>query len=239
MGWVSITLACLAALAALFLLLAYLLRFRYVVEIDFPRVSRASFEISFLWIRKVFPFGGSGDAGEGGDEAASEDGGPGPAREVIAAPGQAGFLRIELPLRWRIFRRRLMRAGRRWIVDIPVWKILAGYLLRSAARLYVRLRPACEFLHVSMEDVVTLGRIAGAWSSLRGAFPSLAGPVEYGFNRPFALRLKLAGGSSALGLLFLAAALLITFPWVALGARFLHCWRHPGLNRWQRRVLLS
>jgi hypothetical protein len=236
MGWVGITLACLSAVPAIFLILAYLLRFRYSLEFAFPHAPRGSFAVSFFWFRREFRFGGDDEKNE--DEEFSEASAAGPDLQ-----GQAGFLgvgaRPPFRRRMRSFRRRLRRAGRRWIVDLPVWRILAGYFARSAFRFLRRLRLGLDFLQVGSADVGAMARFASFWSVLRGAFPALACPVEYGFARPFALRLKAGGACSGLGVLFLAATLLFTFPWFRLGARFVHCWRNPRLNRWQRRLLLS
>jgi len=57
-------------------------------------------------------------------------------------------------------------------VDLPAWGILLGYLRRSVARVVRFLHPRFAFLHLGMEDVAALGRLAGIWSSLAGLFPA-------------------------------------------------------------------
>jgi len=96
-----------------------------------------------------------------------------------------------------------------------------------------------EFLRVGGKDVTLLGSFAGAWSALTGMLPSLACPVDYGFLRPFGLHFRIGARASGLGALAAALSLFLSFPWLRLSGRFLHCWRNPRLNRWQRRLLLS
>lgn len=154
--------------------------------------------------------------------------------------GQRGALRV--PESWHRmadrFRKRVHKAATKWVLDPGVWRILFRFTMKSGRRVLGLLHPALESMHLSLEDVFDLGRIAAVWSVIRGTIPALAGPVEFGFAQPFAFRARLAGGFSGLDLLVFGLLTLFSFPWLPLGSRFVHCWNDPRLTRWQRRVLL-
>ena len=154
--------------------------------------------------------------------------------------GQRGAVRV--PESWHRmadrFQKRVHKAATKWIMDPGVWRILFRFTMKSGRRVLGLLHPALEFLHLSLEDVFDLGRIAAAWSVIRGTVPALACPVEFGFAQPFAFRTRLSGGFSGLDLLLFGLLTLFSFPWLPLGSRFVHCWNDPRLTRWQRRVLL-
>src|SRR6187549_1307330 len=102
--------------------------------------------------------------------------------------GQRGAL--SLPESWHRladrFQKRIHKAATKWVLDPGVWRILFRFTLKSGRRVLGLLHPALEFLHLSLEDVFDLGRIAAAWSVIRGTIPALACPVEFGFAQPFA-----------------------------------------------------
>lgn len=154
--------------------------------------------------------------------------------------GQRGALRV--PESWHRsadrFRKRIRKAATKWVLDPGVWRILLRFTMNSGKRVLGLLHPAPEFLHLSLENVFDLGRIAAAWSVIRGNIPVLACPVEFGFARPFAFRARVSCGFSGLNLLIFGLLTLFSFPWLPLGSRFVHCWNDPTLSRWQRRVLL-
>jgi hypothetical protein len=154
--------------------------------------------------------------------------------------GQRGALR--LPDSWHRladrFQKRIHKAATKWVLDPGVWRILFRFTMESGRRVLGLLHPALEFLHLSLDDVFDLGRIAAAWSVIRGTIPALACPVEFGFAQPFAFRARVSGGFSGLNLLLFGLMTLFSFPWVPLGSRFVHCWNDSRLTRWQRRVLL-
>lgn len=249
MGWPAWLLIVLLALAALAALGLHLIRFRYAFAYAFPAATEGGMVLSFLLWRKEMPFGEEGEkVEEGGEEGNLDDTqppaagqappGPGP------APGQAGFLALPgsepLGARWERFLARLKAASLKWALDPAVWGHLLGYGLRSGLRLLRLAGPSLERLHVGSADVLNLGRFAAAWSSLSAAAPFLACPVEYGFNeRPFALRLRISGGCSALQALLFLLALAFTLPWLRLFARFRQCWRQPALEPWQSRLVAA
>jgi hypothetical protein len=227
--------------AALLLLglcgLAWLARLRYSLEIRSPRHVQGSVAFSFLWFRKEFRFDPDEEEPDEGKTGAGRDGPPGPAWEK-APGGQAGFLRVPDGLRARLgrTRERLRRAAWKWLLDPQVWRALARFGLRILGRVLRMLHPSLEFLRVASRNIPALGRFAGLWSGLGGMYPALAGEVEYGFDRPFAVHLRLSGGCTGLGLAALGAQVLLWFPWLALARRFVGSWRNPRLKRWQRRL---
>lgn len=255
MGWPSWLLLSAFALAALFILAAWLIRFRYAFEYVFPNITRGSMALSFLWWRKEMPIGSPDEEDEDGDpryrgvQAVGErvgaasgstprdsaaGGPPGP------RPGQDGFLALPWKERKARIRSRLKAASLKWVLDLRVWRHLAGYLLGSGLRILRWVGPSMEHLHVGSANILALGRFASTWATMGGMVPFLACPVEYGFNeRPFALRLRISGRCTALGVLAMGAALLFTVPWIRLAGRFRYCWRHPRLNRWQRRLVAA
>lgn len=250
MGWPTWLLIACLSLACLLLLALHLLRFRYAFAYDFPNVTEARMELSFLWWRKVLapaaedrePEDGMGNrevspSGGGHPESGASPGGSGPAGP---RPGQGGFLALPWKERLARFQSRFKSAALKWALDLALWGRLLAYALRSGLRALRFIGPSMEHLHVGSADVYNLGRFAAAWSSLSAAIPFLACPVAYGFNeRPFALRLRASGGCTALGLLAFAVTLLITLPWLGMAGRFLSCWRNPRLNRWQRKLVAA
>ncbi len=180
------------------------------------------------------------EAGSGGGGTSDGKGREGVGPEAHPPGGERGAIRI--PDAWiqaaRRVRTRLRKAARKWVLDIGVWKILWRFTWKSGRRVVGLLHPAIESLHLSLEDVFSLGRIAAAWSVAAGTLPALACPTEFGFAQPFAFRTRVAGGFSGLNFLLFALLTLFSFPWAPLAGRFAHCWRDPRLNRWQRRVLL-
>ncbi|HKP96360.1 MAG TPA: hypothetical protein VJ385_11450 [Fibrobacteria bacterium] len=258
MVWVCIALS----IPVLLLLLLQFLRFHFSIDVRTPASLEASLGLSFLWFRREF----SVDAGRAftphphDDEDRDEEGdrqSPAQAERSDAHTpagdtpqgreageedgGQRGGLR--LPDSWlrHLSRRqaRLRKSAIKWALDFGVWRILLRFSLKSGRRVLGLLHPALKFLHLGMEDVYDLGRIAAAWSVLRGTLPALDCPVEFGFNeKPFNLQARLAGGFTGLSALLFGFLTLFSFPWIPLGIRFLHCWRDPRLSRWQRRVLL-
>lgn len=236
MAWVQWILLATAALGAALLLALHLLRFRYSFDYAFPAATGGRFEVSFLFWRKAFPFGEVTDSSEP-PKVAAPSASPG-ADATGPRPGQEGFVTLPFKEKFARLRLRFKSAGKKWILDLPVWGHLITYLLGSGLRALRFAGPTLQHLHVGSADIVNLGRFAAVWSSLRAGIPFLACPVEYGFNeRPFALRLKVGGGCTALGLLGFALALALTLPWLRLFRRFAHCWRNPRLHRWQRKLV--
>lgn len=268
MGWPSWLLLSVLALAAVLALSAWLIRFRYSFEYIFPRIAQGSMKLTFLWWRKEMPFGspeveveyGKDDfstasrrrhpsegvkAAEAAKVAADSARGnvpqsPPQSETLRPRPGQGGFLAVPWKDRIAKFRIRLKAAALKWALDLAVWGHLAGYALRSGIRSLRFAGPSMQHLHVGSSNILALGRFASVWSSVSGMAPFLACPVEYGFNeKPFSLRFRVSGGCTALGVLGFGLTLLFTLPWTRLARRFLYCWRHPRLNRWQRRLLAA
>ena len=257
MVWVYIALFILV----LALVLLQLFRFHFSIDVETPASLRGSIGVSFLWFRRemavdaVRAVWGHGieddddDDDEGGFDvndqsvpaSASRKIGDEPPRQAPTPDkGQRGALRI--PDSWvssldRV-QTRLRKAFIKWALDLGVWRILFRFSFRSGRRILGLLGPALKSMYLGMEDVFDLGRIAAAWSVVRGTVPALAAPVEFGFCRPFAFRAKVAGGFTGLEALFFGFLTLFSFPYIPLAKRFLDCWRDPRLNRWQRRVLL-
>ena len=259
MVWVCIALS----IPVLFLLLLHFLRFHFNLSIETPATLRGSVGISFFRFRREVTV----DAAQavmgrraGHDDADDDDGGVGvwssnpnfqamkPSAGDSAGgdppslpdAGQRGALRV--PESWHRmmdrFQKRVHKAATKWVMDPGVWRILFRFTMKSGRRVLGLLHPALESMHLSLEDVFDLGRIAAAWSVIRGTIPALACPVEFGFAQPLAFRARLAGGFSGLDLLLFGLLTLFSFPWLPLGSRFVHCWNDPRLTRWQRRVLL-
>lgn len=235
--------AILAAIPILFLLLLYLIRFRYHVEYESPATLRISAGAHFLGWKKIIsvePFravwGGEGqnDHEEPHDEDADPLSGP-------EYRGQRGALRLPdfLTARLRRLKDRARKAGTRWVMDPGVWRLLILFLWRSGRRALWLVHPRMESLHLALKDAWSLGRIAGAWSVLAGTVPALVCEVTYGFGaQEAAVKLRAGGRFTALGVFYLLMISMTTFPWVGLVSRFAECWRDPRLTRWQRRVLL-
>jgi hypothetical protein len=254
MVWVCIALA----IPVLFLLLLHFLRFHFNVSIETPSTLRGSVGVSFFRFRREVTVDAAQavmgrQAGQKDSEEDAEDDGDGDREEGAwsrnpnfkapdspADAGQRGALRV--PESWHRladrFQKRIHKAATKWVLDPGVWRILFRFTLKSGKRVLGLMHPALESLHLSLEDVFDLGRIAAAWSVIRGTIPALACPVEFGFAQPFAFRARVAGGFSGLNLLLFGLLTLFSFPWLPLGKRFVHCWNDPRLTRWQRRVLL-
>lgn len=154
---------------------------------------------------------------------------------------QSGF--VGVPESWQVrvksFRKHLRLVLLKFALDTKVWRILLSYLAKTGSRTFRLLHLQLKFLHIGMEDVLSLGKIAAVWSSLSVLFSPLSCPIEYAFNeKPGSIKLSLTGGFTGLQALVFAGSTVFTFPWVSLGYRFFTSWRNPRLKRWQRRLLL-
>lgn len=258
MVWVCIALS----IPILILLLLHFIRFHFNLSVETPTTLRGSVGFSFFRFRREVTVdavqavmgrqGGNDDADEDGVEGAwsgnpnfqavkpAVDDSVGGNFTNQPGAGQRGALRV--PESWHRmldrFQKRVHKAATKWVLDPGVWRILFRFTMKSGRRVLGLLHPALESMHLSLEDVFDLGRIAAAWSVVRGTIPALACPVEFGFAQPFAFRARLAGGFSGLDLLLFGLLTLFSFPWLPLGSRFVHCWNDSRLTRWQRRVLL-
>ncbi len=234
MVWVSAALAILVFLG----LFAHLLKIHVALQWHSPIDLKVTAGVSFLWIRRDFTFDRIGRAKE--RDKHFGDGSTG----VTAGKKfrkQGGFLRIpeSLALRFTSFKKHLRRSFVKLALDLKVWRVLFRYLYKSGRRVLRLLHPSLDYLHIGMEDVMTLGIFAAVWSSLSGIFPSLSSSVEYHFNqRPGSISFGLKGGFTGWNALVFGLMLLVSFPWIPIGSQFLSCWRNPQLNRWQRRLLL-
>lgn len=241
MVWVYIALSILA----FGLLLLHFLRFHFSIDVETPASLRGSVGVTFLWFRREFAVDavravwGHGIEDDDDDDDDDYNHSP-PADPPHPASSQRGALRI--PDSWvaglNRFQARLRKAFIKWALDMGVWRILFRFSLRSGRRILGLLAPALKSMYLAMEDAFDLGRIAAAWSVVRGTVPALSAPVEFGFCRPFEFRAKVAGGFTGLEAVLFGFLTLFSFPYIPLAKRFLECWRTPRLNRWQRRVLL-
>lgn len=241
MVWVYIALA----IPCLFCLLAFLCKFKLAVEWHSPAAIEATARFSFLGFRREIELSRADWIDENDDredEAPVAEAAPVPEDPVgRTLHGQAGFLLVPSRLSFWLanLKRHFRRAAVRFALDLSVWRALFKYTSQSGRRVLGLLHPRLEYLHVGMEDVVTLGGFAAAWSSLQGIFPGLAAPVEYGFNeRPASVKMKLASRFTGWDILVFGVLTLFSFPWIRLASRFIHCWRNPRLSLWQRRLLL-
>lgn len=247
----------LAAILLLALLALWLIRFHYHIEYESPAKLRVAAGIHFLWWGKTLatdplrllgvgegvPAPGSQPDSAPSSAPSSAPGvspsdGPAPAGDY---PGQRGALRVPDFLGARIGRARdkARQAGLKWALDPRVWRILAAFLWRSGRRALWLLHPRIESLHVGLENAYNLARFASVWSVAQATMPALACPVTYGFGTKEAeIRARLGGRFTALGLAGFGLISLTTFPFGPLLRRFAHCWRHPELAGWQKRVLL-
>lgn len=234
MGWIAWFVFALSLFAAGLLLAAFLFRFRFSCEYAFPASTAAEISLSFLMFKKTLRISEE----EKGDAADMDENDSG---KFSPAPGQQGFLRVPFQTRILRFRRHLVAASRKWIMDPKVWLLFLRYLVQRGFRLLGLLRFHVGALHVGSSHVMGLTRFAALWSSLGGVFPALMkGEVSYGYmEKPFSFKIRVAGGSNGLTALGYLAALFFTFPWRAMFRRFRLSWRFPRLNRWQRRLLLS
>ena len=245
MVWVFGALSLLLLLA----LAAFLLKFRFALDIGYPIDVRGRFSLSFIGLHRNFHFGTSSESkpAEPIPSHRSEDQSMEPVRVAResnspdspskpSASAARGLKRRPILRLSENTKARLRQSLVKWVMDIRVWGALGKYLLRLAIRVLRLLHPRLESIHFASRDVLALGRFAAFWSSLRGMFPALACPVDYGFNRPSALRLKVKGEFTGLGLLALITIAVADFPWFRLASRFLRAWRHLHLNRWQRFV---
>lgn len=243
--------AILAAIPLCFLLLLFLIRFRYHAEFESPASLRVTAGVHFLWWRKNIAIepgravwgGNNGADDENGEEVSVADapGGSGFSGPAQSRPGERGAVRLPEFLTTRLgkARARARKAGTKWILDPGVWRQLILFLWRSGRRTLWLIRPRMESLHIALADAYALGRVAGAWSVLAGTFPELACGVTYGFGAAeAAVKVRAGGRFTALGILTLLLLSITTFPWAGLASRFADCWRDPRLTRWQRRVLL-
>lgn len=245
MVWVCIALS----IPAFFLMLLHFLRFHFNLSIETPSTLRGSVGVTFFRFRRQVTVdaaqavmgrqAGHEDEDDDGEEG-TWGGNPNFDRLSNQDPAQRGALRV--PESWlRLadrFQKRIHKAATKWVLDPGVWRILFRFTMKSGRRVLGLLHPALKSLHLSLEDVFDLGRIAAAWSVVRGTIPALACPAEFGFAQPFAFRARVEGGFTGLNLLFFGLLTLFSFPWLPLGSRFVHCWNDPRLTRWQRRVLL-
>jgi hypothetical protein len=245
MGWPFWLLLGALVFGALLLLALYLIRFRYHYDYAFPHSRQGAVTLSFLgWKRQIR----LGEEGEGSQASPADADRPQASRSDGNAatearpgtpgprPGQEGFLAVPFRDRLATWKGRLKYAGLKCALDLPVWGHLTVHALRSGLRALRMVGPSLERLHLASSDVVNLGRFAAFWSALAGLAPFLASPVEYRFAQPFALRFRVSGRCTGLGFLLFVLAVLFTLPWLRLIGRFRYCWRHPRLNRWQRKV---
>ena len=234
MVWVYVALVIVVLLG----LFAHLLKFQVALQWHSPIDLKITAVVSFLWMQRDFTFDRIGRAKE--TDKHFGDG----ATEVTAGKkfgNQGGFLRIpeSFALRFASFQKHLQRSLVKLALDLKVWRVLFRYLYKSGLRVLRLLHPSLDYLHIGMEDVMSLGIFAAVWSSLCGIFPSLASSVEYHFNqRPGSISFGLKGGFTGWNALVFGLMVLVSFPWIPIGSRFLSCWRNPQLNRWQRRLLL-
>ncbi|MDB5049929.1 MAG: hypothetical protein JWO30_3000 [Fibrobacteres bacterium] len=246
MVWVYIALS----IPVLILLLLHFLRFHFSIDVQTPASLRGSVGVSFMGFRREISVdagraftaqeGENGDEDENGEPAPQSSGQDGSGTGPASDKGQRGALSI--PDSWLgYFSRlkvRLQKAFIKWALDFSVWRLLVRFTLKSGKRVFGLLQPGLKSLHLGMEDVYDLGRIAAAWSVVSGTVPALNCPVQFGFTEPFNFQAKLAGGFTGLNTLIFGLLTVFSFPWIPLGTRFVHCWRDPRLSRWQRRVLL-
>lgn len=249
MGWLAWLLLSFFTVAALLALAAWQLRCRYSFLYIFPYLTQGRMAITFLWWRKEFPLGASSEeeSDDGEAPAAGRTSDPQAAPAAVSRPGsgsrrprpgQEGFVSVPWKERKARLRIRLKSAGLKWVLDLAVWGHLLGFALRSGFRTLRLAGPSMEHLHVGSANIGGLGRFAAFWSTVTGMVPFLSCPVEYGFDeRPFSLRVRISGGCSALGVLAFGLVLFLTIPWRGLASRFAYCWRHPRLNRWQRKLV--
>lgn len=243
MGWPSWLLLSILTVAALSALAAWQFRCRYSFLYVFPYLTQGRMAVTFLWWRKEFHLSAPSEEESDGDDPAA--GRPPEPRtsdpgQVLRRPrpGQEGFVSIPWKERKARLKSKLKSAGLKWVLDLAVWGHLLGFALRSGFRTLRLAGPSMEHLHVGSANIGGLGRFAAFWSTVTGMVPFLSCPVEYGFDeRPFSLRVRISGGCSALGVLALGLVLFLTIPWRGLANRFAYCWRHPRLNRWQRKLI--
>ncbi len=227
MVWVYLALL----IPASFLILAHLLKFRFTIEYQTPAHVQTKFGVYFLGYKREI-------------SSRPEKKKPGNvAEDFLPNLGslQSGFIRIpefEFP-KLTSLKIKFSQAWIRFVLDIPTWLALLGYLLTSGKRVLRLLHPKFEHLHFGWQEILSLGRFAAFWSVLTGMFPSLACPIEYQFNqKPASGKMGLGMGFSGLNLLIFLGISLFAFPWLKLLSRFWFCWRNPSLNQWQRLLLL-
>ncbi len=223
MTWVYLALAIFVACC----FFAHALKFKMTMVYCSPKAFVFTAGVSFYWIHWEF-------SGPGGSRPVST----GTPNSLVA---QRGFVSVPVSWQFRIksIQKHLRLVLLKFALDPKVWRILFIYLTKTGRRTFRLLHLRLESMHIGMEDVLSLGKIAAVWSSLSVLFLPLRCPIEYAFNeKPGSLKINLTGGFSGLQALAFAGSTVFTFPWVSLGHRFFTSWRNPRLNRWQRRLLL-
>ena len=234
MVWVYTALAIVVFLG----LFLHLLKFHVALQWHSPLDVNAMVGFSFLWMRKDFTFDRIGKAKEKDKHLVAGSTG---VTDEKKFGNQGGFFRIpdSLASRFASFQKHLQSALVKLTLDLKVWQVLFRYLIISGRRVLRLLHPSLDYLHIGIEDVMSLGIFAGIWSSLSGIFPALASSVEYHFNqRPGSVSFGLKGGFTGWNALVFGLMALVSFPWIPIAIRFISCWRNCELNRWQRRLLL-
>jgi hypothetical protein len=239
MVWVSIALA----IVLLFLLVCHFIRIKFTVKWQSLNSFQTTFGFSFLQWEQEITFNGGQDRNASVKSMVSDYHSP-----IANDPGftkptreQAGFIRLPQSLTRAIhkFRRHLKKTLIKLALDPRVWRFVIKYVMGFARRGFHLLHIRLEYLAISFDDILLLGKFAAVWSSLAGMITFLACPVQYGFNeKPASIRLGMDGGFTVLNLIGFGILALFSFPWVGLAKRFWVSWRNPELNRWQRRLLL-
>jgi hypothetical protein len=195
------------------------------------RPSSAPREEPFTW--RPAP-GVHGMAGEGVTHAphapaSMEENGAaqGPGTREAARKGAAGAgTRAKDPHRWR-------RALFRLATDAPAWGRLARYGLRVLRLAHRLLRPRLA-MTAGHPDPALLGRMAGWWYAAAPLLPRGGPTLGFRFqDRRPSFGVRVEGGFSALSLLLFGAGAIATFPWIGLGRRAWHGWRHHRLTGWR------
>jgi hypothetical protein len=128
---------------------------------------------------------------------------------------------------------RCRKALFRLATDAPAWGKLARYGFRVLRLTHRLLRPHVE-MAAGHPDPALLGRMAGYWHAASPLLP--LGDAILGFRfqgRHPSFRVSVHGGFSALSLLCFGIGLVVTFPFVGLGRRAWHDWRHREPAGWR------
>ncbi len=241
----------------LFILVCYFIKFHFSFNYEMPKTWEAAIQIAFFNFKHEWNFSSISSFVHLPSPRPIQSSSP----DFPEKPSQAGFIRFPSTLKisvftkirqafstrwptrwstqWKNLKKHFRRSALRFLFDLPVWGILLQFLIKSGLRTLKFLSPKLEKLHIGLQDPGSLGTFAAIWSPLAALIPWLNGDVYYHFN-PSSAALKIKAGIrfSVLGFIAFLVAIFFSFPWIELIRRFLFCWRNPGLNWWQRRLLL-
>ena len=231
-----------------FFFIAFCLKFKITAELKYPFHLDLDVSLHFLGLKKSFPIRQSESKTDSKNPQSTHAEISEASNEKISIAkitniniqsksisgnsflGQSGFVILPIP-----FQNKFKVAWLKFLLEIPVWKLLCLYVLKVLKRIFFLMHLRLEQISIGLQDVNTLGTVAAYWSSISGVFPKLQSPIAYHFNEPdLRFQIRLRSQFNLLQMLLLLFMVIFTLPWFSLLTQFIRCWRNPGLNLWQR-----